>query len=95
MDDSENQLQRALFIHLSFQRDDSPVAPWGCVLYGDCGSAGNSHLLQHRKWVEVHMTTAVDLVYNTFGKIEKKRKLMLQDSFIIEKHLGSRLWLKE
>jgi len=30
------------------------------------------------------MTTAIDLVYKAFGKIEKNGKLMLRDSFIRE-----------
>ena len=33
--------------------------------------AGNTHLLEHRKWGEADMCIAVDLVYNAFLEVEK------------------------
>jgi hypothetical protein len=83
----ENQLQRTLFVHLT-SREMIAQLRLGAVYYMAIvvpmrWLAGNSHLLQHRKWGEVHMTTAVDLVYNAFVKIEKNGKLMLRESFIM------------
>ena len=87
MDGGENLLQRALFVHLT-SREMIAQLRLGAVYYMAIvvpmrWLAGNSHLLQHRKWGEVHMTTAVDLVYNAFVKIEKNGKLMLRESFIM------------
>ena len=40
--------------------------------------AGNTHLLEHRKWGEADMCIAVDLVYNTFLEVEKYVQATLQ-----------------
>ena len=87
MDNSDNNLQRALFVHLT-SREMIAQLRLGAVYYMAIvvpmrWLAGNTHLLQHRKWGEVHMTTAVDLVYNAFVKIETNGKLMLRESFVM------------
>ena len=45
--------------------------------------AGNTHLLEHRKWGEADMCIAVDLVYNAFLEVEKNGRMMLRESFMM------------
>ena len=87
MDNSDNHIQRALFVHLT-SREMIAQLRLGAVYYMTIvvpmrWLAGNTHLLQHRKWDEVHITTAFDLVYNVFVKIETNGKLMLRESFVM------------
>ena len=86
-DKDKNILQSALLIHLTSKEMIAQLRVGAiyfmAIIVPMRWLAGNTHLLEHRDWGEVHMTTAVDLVYNAFLKIENNGKLMLWESFIM------------
>ena len=86
--DNENILQRAMFIQLT-SREMVAQLRVGAIFFMSVivpmrWLAGNTHLLEHRKWGEADMCMAVDLVYNTFLKVETNGRLMLCESFIMK-----------
>ena len=73
--DTENILQRSMFIQLTSREMISQLRVGAvffmAVIVPMRWLAGNTHLLEHRKWGEADMCIAVDLVYNAFLEVEK------------------------
>ena len=91
-----NIMQRALWIQL---RSVEMIAQlrvgaifYLCVLVPMRWLSANTHLLEHRKWGEKHMASAIDCVCKKCQKIKERPALILQESFMM--NIFSKLYRK-